>query len=239
MKQEFKISYSRINTYLFCPYKYKLIYLKDIRIPINADITFGHIIHRTLENFHRHNNSSYDNLMDFYDNSWKNDGFINPQQVFEYYIRGKNMLIDYYRSFCNSKAEVLYVEKEFNSTIGKYKFIGIIDRIDKCPNNIYEVIDYKTHIKIWSQKKIDENLQLSFYAYACKNVFGLNPNRIAVYFLSINRKIYTERSNEKIAKAIDLAMQTAENIEVENFNPDTSKCWLCDFKLKCKYSKYN
>ena len=45
----FKISYSRINTYLFCPQKYKMIYLENKYIPINPDIAFGNAIHKTLE----------------------------------------------------------------------------------------------------------------------------------------------------------------------------------------------
>ncbi|MDR3257019.1 MAG: PD-(D/E)XK nuclease family protein [Endomicrobium sp.] len=235
--KDFKISYSRINTYLFCPYKYKLIYLDNFHIPITADITFGHIVHKTLEQFHGGKEHSCDDLFECYDNSWKKDGFTDPQQTFEYYIRGKQMLENYYKSFSESKTRVLYVEKAFDANIGKYRFIGIIDRIDKHLDNTYEVIDYKTHLRIWEQEKVDKDLQLSFYAYACKNVFGLNPDKMSVYFLSENKKIYTKRSQTEISEAINVTIEIAENIAVENFEPNIPKCQMCDFKLKCKYSK--
>ncbi|MDR0890944.1 MAG: PD-(D/E)XK nuclease family protein [Endomicrobium sp.] len=239
MKRDFRISYSRLNAYLFCPYKYKLIYLDNIRIPSNADITFGHIIHRTLEQFHncKHNNFSCNKLFELYNDSWKNDGFITPQQIFEYYVRGKKMLKYYYQSFARSKdkIKVLCVEKQFTSNIGKYEFVGIIDRIDEYPNKIYEIIDYKTHSNLWDQKKIDNDLQLSLYAYACRNVFKLNPHRIAIYFLSKNRKIYTTRSDSAICKAIKIALQIAENINIESFNPNIVNCHFCGLQSQCKY----
>jgi putative RecB family exonuclease len=234
-RQEFKISYSRISTYLFCPYKYKLVYLDNLYIPVNPNITFGHIIHKTLEQFHAGKDRSKDALFEYYDKSWKNDGFNDPQQIFEYYQRGTKMLENYYISFCQANPEVLYVEKSFDANIGKYKFVGIIDRIDRHSDGTYEVMDYKTHAQIWEQERIDKDLQLSFYAYACKNIFGFNPDKISVYFLSDNRKVYTKRTKEDINNDINIALDVAEKIAIENFDPDLSKCSICDFKFKCKH----
>jgi RecB family exonuclease len=236
MNQDFRISYSRINTYLFCPYKYKLIYLDDIRIPLNADITFGHIIHKTLEQFHNKQQYSYNNLLELYNTTWKNDGFIDVQQIFEYYIRGKIMLKYYYKSFCRSTSKVLFVEKQFTSNIGKYEFVGIIDRIDEYKTRMYEIIDYKTHLNVWSQSKVDDDLQLSLYAYACKNIFNLRPNRIAIYFLSKNVKVYTSRTEEAISKAIKLALEIAEDINIDKFEPNTRQCKFCELQPTCKYA---
>jgi RecB family exonuclease len=238
MRQDFKISYSRVNMYLFCPYKYKLAYLDNLRTPINADITFGHILHRTLEQFHSGKNQSCDALFECCDSVWKNDGFSDPQQIFEYYKRSRLMLDNYYKSFVESKTKVLCVEKAFDANIGKYRFMGIIDRIDRYPDGGYEVIDYKTHMRIWEQEKVDKDLQLSFYAYACKNIFNFSPDKISVYFLSENKKIYTRRSQSEISDAINIAIETAENIASENFEPNFSKCYLCDFNLKCKFFIY-
>jgi RecB family exonuclease len=238
MRQDFKISYSRVNAYLFCPYKYKLIYLDNLYIPINANITFGHIIHKALEKFHAGGEQSYEMLFECYDDAWENGGFVDPQQVFEYYECGRCMLANYYKSFNASDTEILYVEKAFDANIGKYKFVGIIDRIDRYPDGRYEIVDYKTHAKIWEQERVDKDLQLSFYVYACKNVFGFDPDEISVYFLSENKKIYTKRSRSEISDAVDIAVETAENVAAENFDPDVSKCQMCGFKLKCKFSAY-
>ena len=236
--EDFKISYSRISTFLFCPQKYKMIYIDNQHIPLNGDITFGQTIHKTLEKYHSEKGETLELLMEAYDDSWKNEGFESPQQSFEYYNRGKKMLENYYDSFKQSDIEILYTEKSFDANIGKYRFIGIIDRIDRHPDGKYEVMDYKTHATAWEQERVDKDLQLSFYAYACKNVFGFNPDKISVYFLSPNIKVYTKRTPEEIAAAINIALEASENITAENFDPDTSKCSGCDFKKKCRHSSY-
>jgi RecB family exonuclease len=233
---EFKISYSRMNAYLFCPNKYKLIYVNNLYIPLNADISFGHTIHKTLEKYHCENGKTAEQLFESYDACWQNDGFTSPQQSFEYYERGRKLLENYFSSFEKSKTKILYTEKSFDANIGKYKFVGIIDRIDETPEGLREITDYKTHINVWEQERVDKDLQLSIYAYACKNVFGFTPDLISVYFLSENKKVYTKRSPEQIEKAVNLCLDIAEKIIAEEFVPDLSKCAFCDFKHKCKYN---
>jgi RecB family exonuclease len=235
-RQDFKISYSRINAYLFCPQKYKLVYLDNWYIPINADITFGHILHNTLEQYHSKKLTAFDELIETYNDSWKKDGFENAQEVFQYYKKGEEILKNYFQSFAKNDTEILYTEKRFDANIGKYRFVGIIDRIDKYSDGSYEVMDYKTHAKIWEQEKVDKDLQLSFYVYACRNVLGFEPNKISVYFLSENKKIYTQRTKEDIDNAINFALDISEQITSENFNPNLEKCPICDFKGKCKLS---
>jgi len=237
--EDFKISYSRINAYLFCPYKYNLVYVDNVHIPINPDITFGHIIHAALEKYHSKNGRTLEELMECYDENWKNDGFEDPRDIFEYYERGKVMLENYHKSFMQSETEIVYTEKSFDANIGKYRFIGIIDRIDRYPDGKYEVMDYKTHAKVWPQEKVDNDLQLTIYAYACKNVFGFNPDKISVYFLSENKKIYTQRTQAQIENAVNLCLETAGKITSESFDPDVTKCPMCDFKNKCKFSTAN
>jgi RecB family exonuclease len=236
---EFKISYSRINAYLFCPHKYKLIYIDNKHIPVTGDISFGHTIHSTLEKYHKANREDIDFLMECYDESWKQGGFNSALETYEYYLRGQKMLKNYFETFKQNPSEVLCIERKFETNIGKYKFIGIIDRVDKCRDGSYEVIDYKTHIKIWDQEKVDKDLQLSFYVYACKTILGFNTDKASVYFLSENKKITTKRSGADIEHAIDLALNCAHKItQEEDFSPNTVKCSLCDFKKSCNYSIY-
>ncbi|MDR3048630.1 MAG: PD-(D/E)XK nuclease family protein [Elusimicrobiota bacterium] len=233
---EFKISYSRVNAYIFCPFRYKLIYIDNLHTPVNSDISFGHTIHKTLEQFHSQKGKTWNFLMECYDDSWKSGGFLTPISAFEYYLRGQKMLSNYFNSFKQSDAEILYTEKNFDANIGKYKFVGIIDRIDKYPDGTYEIMDYKTHSKVWNQEKVDKDLQLTFYAYACKTIFGFNPDRICIYFLSQNKKVYTARTQQDIENAINISMTAAEKIAEENWTPNRSHCQQCDFKYKCRNS---
>lgn len=233
----FKISYSRINTYLFCPHKYKLIYLENKYIPLNSDISFGNSIHKTLDHFYKAGIYSYENLMDSLNFCWESSGYENHQEAYISYLRAVDVLNNFWQTYGKYPAKKIYTEHNFKTEIGKYPFIGIIDRIDEYEDGTRELVDYKTHKVIWEQEKVDNDLQLSLYCYGCKAALGFIPDKIAIYFLSQNKKIYTTRNQEQIDNAVKLSVNIADKINNEEFEPNTEKCSFCDFKASCKFSK--
>ena len=233
----FKISYSRINTYLFCPHKYKLIYLENKYIPLNADISFGNSIHKTLDHFYKTGIYNYEALLDSLNFCWESSGYDNNQEVYVSYLRAVDLLKNFWNTYGKYPPKKISTEHNFKSKIEQYPFIGIIDRIDEYEDGTKELVDYKTHKVIWEREKIDNNLQLSLYCYGCKVALGFIPDKIAIYFLSHNKKIYTTRTQEQIDKAIKLCIEVAKKINNQEFNPNKEKCQFCDFKSSCKYSK--
>ncbi len=232
----FKISYSRINTYLFCPHKYKLIYLENKYIPLNGDISFGNSVHKTLDDFYKEGKYSFEDLTDSLNVCWESSGYENNQEAYVSYLRAIDVLKNFWETYGKYPPKKISTEHDFKSEIGKYPFIGIIDRIDEYDDGTRELVDYKTHKVIWEQEKVDNDLQLSLYCYACKVALGFIPDRIAIYFLSHNKKIYTTRNEEQINNAIKLSVEVAEKINKQEFEPNRDKCSLCDFKASCKYS---
>ena len=232
----FKISYSRINTYLFCPHKYKLIYLENKYIPLNGDISFGNSVHKILDDFYKKGKYSFEDLMDSLNSCWESSGYDNNQEAYVSYLRAIDVLKNFWETFGKYPPKKISTEHSFKSEIGQYPFIGIIDRIDEYEDGTRELVDYKTHKIIWEQEKIDNDLQLSLYCYACKIALGFIPDKIAIYFLSHNKKIYTTRNEEQINNAIKLSVEVAEKINDKDFPPNKEKCQFCDFKSSCKYS---
>ena len=232
----FKISYSRINTYLFCPHKYKLIYLENKYIPLNGDISFGNSVHKTLDDFYKKGIYTYEALMDSLNLCWESSGYENNQEAYVNYLRAVDVLENFWETFGKYPPKNISTEHNFKSEIGQYPFIGIIDRIDEYEDGTRELVDYKTHKIIWEQEKVDNDLQLSLYCYACKVALGFIPDRIAIYFLSHNQKIYTTRNEQQINDAIKLSVDVAEKINNQEFEPNKDKCAYCDFKSSCKYS---
>ena len=234
--QSFKISYSRINTYLFCPHKYRLIYLENKYIPLNADIAFGNSVHKTLDYFYKKGIYNYEALLDALNFCWESSGYETSQDVYVSYLRAVDVLKNFWETFGKYVPKKIYTEHNFKSEIGKYPFIGIIDRIDEYDDGTRELVDYKTHKIIWDQEKVDNDLQLSLYCYGCKVALGFIPDKIAIYFLSHNKKIYTTRNEKQITDAVNLSLDVAEKINKNEFTPDTEKCSYCDFKSSCKFS---
>ena len=78
---------------------------------------------------------------------------------------------------------------------------GSIDRIDRLPSGGIEVIDYKTG-KVSSQKGVDESLQLSIYALACRDALGLGtPERVTLYFTETATRLSTTRTGAQLDAA--------------------------------------
>jgi putative RecB family exonuclease len=235
-KPGIEISYSRINAYQACPYKYKLIYIEGKKVPPNQFISLGISIHRALDDYHAKKGGDFDELIESYNKSWKNEGFSSPQQAYEYFEKGRNILENYFRETLNCKTEIIYLEKDFIFPMGKNKVKGIIDRIDRHPDGTYEVIDYKTHKDIWKQEKADTDLQMSLYALACEKVFGFKADMLTFYFLAFGRKINTSRTKEQLAGALKTAADVSEKIIKQVFTPNIKFCPRCDFKKSCPQS---
>ena len=231
-----EISYSKLNAYLSCPYKYLLVYEKGMKVPPNPYISLGQSVHRALEGFHLKKAGDIDDLMDCYNASWVNEGFNSPQQAFEFFEKGRRMLESYYRDSLNLKTEVLFVEKEFRFKLGKHLVRGIMDRVDRHPDGKYEVIDYKTHSEMWKQDKADADLQLSVYALGCERALGFKPDLLTFYFVAAGERLSTTRSSLQLAAAARTAADIAGRISCRVFTPNPSFCPRCDFKKTCPRS---
>jgi len=81
------------------------------------------------------------------------------------------MLTNFYKPDVFKSTTIVDLELPFEITIkepnnpNKIHIVsGIIDRIDKTGEETYEIIDYKSGKKLPSQRKVDDNNQLSIYA---------------------------------------------------------------------------
>ena len=135
------------------------------------------------------------------------------------------------------------LEQPFTVPLGKnLKIGGKIDRVDVLPDGTIEIIDYKTGATIPTQKEVDNNLQLSFYALAATTIptepFGEKPNKIklSLYYLDDQEKISTTRTAEQLKKATEEIFKVRDEIEKSDF-----KCSghifcqnTCEYSLFCK-----
>ena len=65
------------------------------------------------------------------------------------------------------------------------------------------VVDYKTG-KVESQKGVQESLQLSIYALACRDALGLGtPDNVTLYFTEAATRMSTTRTDEQLDAARD------------------------------------
>ena len=114
------------------------------------------------------------------------------------------------------------------------KVHGGIDRIDRLPSGGIEVIDYKTGSPR-SQKGVDENLQLTIYALACRDALGLGtPERLTLYYTELGTRQSTVRTDEQLDAARGEILDRVRTIRSGEFtaNPGGACRW-CNYRALC------
>src|SRR6185369_6287736 len=112
---------------------------------------------------------------------------------------------------------------------------GQIDRIDRLPSGGVEVIDYKTG-KVSSQKGVDDSLQLSIYALACRDALGYGtPDRVTLYFTESATRLSTTRTDEQLDAIRDDILARVALVREGEFTatPSSKACGYCDFGATC------
>ena len=180
-----RTSYSAIDTYRQCPQRYEFQEIQRLRAPKSREAIFGTLVHQTLK-FMFEKNPLYptlDEVVGYFREKWperetflaesKADPSKRPWTDFEektYQEEGIRMLKKFYEKNAPWNYLVVDLESRFEVTLADEKtgeihiLAGIIDRIDKLPDDSYEIIDYKTGKRMPSQEALNRDLQLSLYS---------------------------------------------------------------------------
>ena len=113
--------------------------------------------------------------------------------------------------------------------------VGSIDRIDRLSSGGIEIVDYKTG-NVTSQKGVDESLQLSIYALACRDVLGLGtPERVTLYFTESALRLSTTRTDDQLDAARADVLARVSRMRAGEFGatPSADACRYCDYRAMC------
>jgi DNA helicase-2/ATP-dependent DNA helicase PcrA len=242
------LSYSQIETFRVCPLHYKLNYLIKVPTPPSASQSFGISIHAAMKDFYalviNGEKPSEKLIQEQLKKNWINLGFENKAHEQKFFEKGKLYLLGYLKEEFKQKQLPILMEEKFTvpiETERSLKIGGVIDRVDKLEDGSIEIIDYKTSANIPTQKEVDKNLQLSFYALAATNIdselFGKLPEQVklSLYFFDQQIKLTTIKTKEDLQKAQEEILQVREEIENSDFECSGGfLCQNCEFKMFCK-----
>ncbi|MDO8341119.1 MAG: ATP-dependent DNA helicase, partial [Candidatus Woesebacteria bacterium] len=206
------LSYSQIETFKTCPMHYKLRYIYKIPTPPSASISFGISIHSTFNEFYKKVKDGAKPteklIYEILKNNWINDGFSSKEHERKFFEKGKVYLSGFLKESFNLKNLPILLEQKFTIPLDKtLKIGGTIDRVDQLEDGRLEIMDYKTGATISTQKEVDNNLQLSFYALAATKILSKPFNRkpeeikLSLYYLDSQEKISTTRTQKDLDKA--------------------------------------
>jgi DNA helicase-2/ATP-dependent DNA helicase PcrA len=238
------LSYSQLQTFEICPLHYKLKYILKIPVPQTSSQSFGTSVHAALRSFYQNwqtgNKIKIDDIKKIITDVWINDGYSSKAHEKQALEKAKKIIIHYLTNNFDKQNLPLALEYPFSFNLNGIKIAGRMDRIDKIDKNKIEIIDYKTGDNIPSQKELETDLQLTFYALAANEVkdqtLGKTPEDIllSLYYLEKDVKLTTTRDKEQLIEAKGLILERVKEISNSNFACSGSLfCKNCEYKILC------
>jgi putative RecB family exonuclease len=232
-----RLSYSSINTYETCPAKFRFQYEERLPQRPSAALSFGDSLHQAL--YHWHNRPvpvppPLEELHEILDAVWVSDGYSSEGEELSYREHAASVLAMYHRENAEAYRIPAALEFRFTVEIEGIPITGTIDRLDRMPGGGYEIIDYKTNRRLPPLAQVDRDLQLSIYWLAAQQVWGIEPERLTLYFLLPGQRMTTTRTTAQADELRRRIATVAERIAAGKFEPRQNPlCDWCDYQAMC------
>ena len=246
-KKERKIfSFSKLNYYRFCPFRYKMVREIEFEFPPKTYFIVGKNLHDALEHIHLQamkgsilKEEEIDGIVEEFwnDVSGSKKMNLNIKNAIIRYIK------NYVQNFPNFLKSVYMVEKEFWAFFHEGVLTGRIDLIRKNDEGEFEIIDFKTGLV----PGFDYNEQLKTYILGARLGLNLDVAKAAIHVLKTTKSgMYTPPkrlsfSKQEIENTKKTVLKTISNINNGRFDPTPShkkckECELTEYNL-CPFAK--
>ncbi|HSX49303.1 MAG TPA: ATP-dependent DNA helicase [Candidatus Saccharimonadales bacterium] len=241
------ISYSQIETFKVCPLHYKLRYILKVPTPPSAAQSFGISVHNALRDFYSSIQAGEKGteklLLNSLKNNWISEGFLTKAHEKKFLEQAKKYLSDFFKKEYDKNKIPVLLEQSFTIPIERERLLkigGKMDRVDELPDGSIEIIDYKTGANVPTQKEVDHDKQLTFYALAATTMkeFPFNKKaeqvKLTLYYFDGQKKISTVRTKSDLVKAKQEILKIRDEIENSDFQCSQGMlCKNCEYKLIC------
>jgi DNA helicase II / ATP-dependent DNA helicase PcrA len=232
------LSATAIETYEECPLRFKLEREWNLPRDVPAALHYGAAIHRVLHTYFEAQIYGRvitdEQLLENFRADLATAGIPDRYQYDLYLRQGREQLAQFLISArASEKPDVMHTERKFEIPVGGAMLAGRVDRVDRLTPDSVAIVDYKTG-KAKSQDDADESLQLSLYALAAKEAWGLEADRLIFHNLEDNSLIVTTRHASDLEAAKERVRGAAEKIKAGKFSAKPGyHCSLCPYRNLC------
>lgn len=240
-----RISPTRLKTYLTCPRQYRYVYIDKIEVPLSSSLAFGRAVHEALHLLYLDGDGQVATdpapAIATFDRLWQealerdNPTFTSSSPTPEGYRELAHRMLTGFIAGQSDKPFPLVMEFPFEVEASEHTLVGIIDRVDAGGDGL-TIVDYKTGRAKPSRRDVDGDLQLTVYALAAEQVFGMPVERIVYYHLRDQTEIVTTRGTEEFERLTSLVLpHVLQAIEAAMFPPCYGYwCRYCDHRERCQ-----
>ena len=239
-------SYSRIEAFNDCPYRFFLKYIKRYKDSDKFYASYGSFMHKLIEQFYRNELNKNEMLMTFLTDFSKEVRGIRPKDTtVQKYIEAG---CEYLKGFSAFPFNMIDVEKRVEFSLEGYNFIGFIDYLGEKDGKIYIVDNKSRDLKPRSNrakptvkdKELDLMLrQLYIYSIAVEQEYGVLPEALCFNCFRTGVFIKEKFDKQKYEEAKQWALDSIERIShAEDFEPnrDFFSCfYICGVSDHCEY----
>lgn len=241
-------SYSRLETFCDCPYRWFLKYIKRYDDEDKFYASYGLFMHKLLEGFYKGKLSKSDMLTRFLLDFSKEVRGVRPQaSTVEKYIQCG---VEYLKGFEPFRFNMVDVEKKVQFDLGGIPFVGFIDYLGE-EDGEYIIVDNKSRdLKPRSKratptvkdKELDSMLrQLYIYAAAIKQEYGKFPKLLCFNCFRTGTFIEEPFDEDTYNETVEWAKKLVEEIKDEDeFSPNReffSCYYICGVSTHCCYDQ--
>lgn len=259
-----RTSATAIKTFLNgCLYRYHRRYVKNDmpKSVFGKEGWLGNAIHSTMEDvLNLKLYGKKERILKSYNKHYKleskksNAEKLTEEQHIEYRKKGKKILAKLILMMKkkNLLRDPVMAEEWFNiplgkeqglSENGKHILIGKMDAVFKKKGGELLVVDYKTGSWVPNQKSVDEDIQLTIYAFVIKTIFNQDCE-LSLAFPQKKEWKFTRRTEKQIEQFFPTLAEMEkldyiDDSEQLDLTPSRDACIFCELKDSCEeYKKF-
>ena len=232
------LSYSHLHL-LACPYSAFLKYQAAVKGPTTKWIALGNAVHHGIEKSHgEENRFNVDNAIALFKEEFSR--IVEDEQVSIGWPELKKMEAEGIDMLVRYDAQVnegtlspspLALEEPFEIPFLDTAIVGRIDKIEQDENG-YIVTDFKTGKQKPTQWSLSHNVQLSTYAWAVLEKYGVLPYKLVWHHLRTGELLPTTRSMQDVE---DVKNMVGNAIAINEAGIRTriyhdNVCNMCDYQ---------
>lgn len=235
-----RLSFSKVDTYQLCPLKYRFAYVEKLPGKPSPQLSWGSSIHAALECWWSQKLPEpppVDALVQALYDHWDDTGFegMTREEKLKWYRHAQDVLRRHHARYAPTYSPAVASEAWFDLDLGDdVQVCGSIDHVARTESGGIGIVDWKTNRRAKTRKEVAGSLQLAIYTLAAVELWGLEPEWVALDFVVSGVRVSVPRSEIDTDAALGTIRDVTAHIRADLFEPSPSRlCGWCDYRADC------